>query len=222
MRVHPGLVKPTCRFRGQSLSVGVGLRRRLGAHSPATALGQRPLLKPWRRARFARDQNRSTAWPSPTTRLLRQEFAPAERLGSRTRLAGNRRADPGHLDRIRAPPRRLCRPVLSLPPGPRFWFRAPRQVADARTSVEWITAMYHAARTQEPVRLPIDIHSTGAGRFQGHPDGRPDWPHGASAFRSGVRPNRRRRCNSGWYRRRCRRRRRTGRRARRPPARACA
>ncbi len=32
----------------------------------------------------------------------------------------------------------------------------PVTVADARVSIEWITAIYHAARTRQPVRLPLD------------------------------------------------------------------
>jgi predicted dehydrogenase len=32
----------------------------------------------------------------------------------------------------------------------------PVTLAEARTSIEWITAIYHAARTQRPVRLPLD------------------------------------------------------------------
>jgi predicted dehydrogenase len=32
----------------------------------------------------------------------------------------------------------------------------PVTLADARTSIEWISAIYHAARTRGPVRLPLD------------------------------------------------------------------
>jgi len=32
----------------------------------------------------------------------------------------------------------------------------PVTVADARVAIEWITAIYHAARTRQPVRLPLD------------------------------------------------------------------
>ncbi len=45
-------------------------------------LGQQPLSKPWRRTRFACDQSRSTASPSPATTLLPEKSAPVEHLGS--------------------------------------------------------------------------------------------------------------------------------------------
>jgi predicted dehydrogenase len=33
----------------------------------------------------------------------------------------------------------------------------PVTLADARTSIEWITAIYHAARTERPVRRPVRL-----------------------------------------------------------------
>ena len=73
------------------------------------------------------------------------------------RHAGGRRAHPGGAGRVRARARGVRRSVL---PGTTGRFDAgaelPVTLADARASIELITAIYHSARTRAPVRLPLD------------------------------------------------------------------
>ena len=119
-------------------------------------------------ALHARGDHRLGSRDQPAPVLLREPVsaesntAPvpelARSLDVHRRHAGGRRPASGKtLADVRARARGVCRPVRPVPPGasvrgPSF----PVTLADARASIELITAIYHSARTRAPVRLPLD------------------------------------------------------------------